>query len=54
VAHRLALRVENAGLQHDLDAGFHSGAFIQFTSLGPVWARPLVLGLTPRRFATSV
>ena len=49
VAHRLALRVEDAGLQGDVDAGFH-----QLTSFGPTWVRPLVRGITPRRLATSV
>ena len=49
VAHRLALRVEHAGLQRDVDARLH-----QLTSFGPTWVRPLVRGITPRRLATSV
>ena len=49
VAHRLALRVEDAGLQRHLHARLH-----QFTSFGPTWVRPLVRGITPSRLATSV
>ena len=49
VAHRLALRVEDAALERHVHARPH-----QFTSFGPAWVRPLVRGITPRRLATSV
>ena len=49
MAHRLALRIEHAGLQGHMHPRAH-----QFTSLGPTWVRPLVRGMTPSRLATSV
>ena len=49
VPHRLALRVEHAGLQRHMHPRLH-----QFTSFGPTWVRPLVRGMTPSRLATSV